>query len=422
MRPAIKDLLQLPDDRLFEEVATGIRLILENAESLEATAVRLTAIGEHRGAAIIRALATEESAKVNILIDLIRCPIDKHEDKSRTATAFESHLAKTIYANSCNWRPVDFAEMTKIVDRMRRPYELDGPNDVDWIASNARGRRESQMYVDYLQDITVENGEHHWESPLPESLYIKWDHAPRCLVIARALNRVEITTADGLAVVAEVWRGFEPTPQTSWQELVERNEATLVRVAEARQLRTVDRGDARLVFHDWPFPLWPLDLRQSKTPTKSELRRQRAAHIKWRMNRDAERDPPPVITREKVAALALAYDDFIVEEEQVIASLPENEGTGLKLIPADIGIAKLESYKRLREMVSDLNAEELMDLAALAWFGRQRGSGWGHCHQHARDIISEASIGYVCGLGRYWMKGLDKWERPPDVPERFTVL
>lgn len=420
MRPAIKDLLQLPDDRLFEEVGTGIRHILENAESLEATAVRLTTIGEHRGAAIIRALATEESAKVHILIDLIRCPRNNQEQKSRTVAAFESHLAKTIYADSCSWRPVDFAEVTKLVNRRRRPYDLDGPNDVDWILSNDRGRRESQMYVDYLQDITVENGEHYWESPLPESLYIKWDHAPRCLVVARALDRVGITTADGLTVVAEVWRGFEPKPQTTWQELVERNEATLVGVAEVRQLRTVDQGDARLILHDWPFPLWPLNLRQSKTPTKADLRRERAAQIKWRMKRDAERDPPPVVTREKIAALSRAYEDFLIEEEQFIASLPENQGSPLKMIPIGVSTLKLESYQRLRLMVRDLSVEELMDLAALGWFGRQRGSGWGHCHQHARDIISEASIDYVCGLGRHWLTGLEKWKKPPDVPESFT--
>ena len=60
MRPAIKDLLQLSDDRLFEEVATGIRYIIEHAERLESIAVRLIAIGEHRGAAIVRALDPPE--------------------------------------------------------------------------------------------------------------------------------------------------------------------------------------------------------------------------------------------------------------------------------------------------------------------------------------------------------------------------
>ena len=136
MRPAIKDLLRLSDDRLFEEVATGIRYIIGHAEGLESIAVRLIAIGEHRGAAIVRALAEEESAKVLILVDLVRCPRNDRDGRSRTVAAFSDHLAKEIYADSCGWRPVDFAEVRRIVNRERRPYYLDGPNDVDWIFSN----------------------------------------------------------------------------------------------------------------------------------------------------------------------------------------------------------------------------------------------------------------------------------------------
>ena len=62
-----------------------------------------------------------------------------------------------------------------------------------------------------------------------------------------------------------------------------------------------------------------------------------------------------------------------------------------------------------------------MDLAALGWFGRQPESGWAHCHQNARRIISDASIGYVCGLGQHWMKGLERWEGPPQLPARLTI-
>ena len=420
MRPAIRDLLQLPEDRLFEEVATGIRYVVEHAESLEAMAVRLTAIGEHRGAAIVRALAKEESAKVLILVDLVRCPRSNREGKSRTVAAFGSHLAKEIYADSCGWRPVDFAEVTNSVNGMRRPYYLAGPNDVDWIFSSAIGRRESLMYVDYVQDVTVEDGAHHWESPLPESLYPESTYAPRCLVVGRALDRVGITTPDGLAVVAEVWHGFRPQPETTWHEISERNEDTLVRVTQAREHRNVDRGDAELVCHDWPFPLWPLDLRRSKGPTKADLRRQRAAQIKWRMRRDAERDPRPLIARERVEELTKAHADYEVDWEHFIASLPGNHNASLRIVRGSVRSHRLASYERLLRMVGDLDVEKLRDLAALGWFGRERQSGWEHCHQHARDIISEASINYVCGLGRYWMKGWTRWEQPPDVPESFT--
>lgn len=169
MRTAIKDLLQLSDAQLFEQVATGIRLVVEHAESLESIAVRLIGIDEHRGAAIVRALAKEEAAKVLILVDLIRCPRNDQDARRRTTLAFRDHLAKEIYANSCRWRPVDFAELTTIVNRERQPYYLDGPNDVDWIFPNdAHGRRENRKYVDYVRDVTVENGEHDWVSPLPD--------------------------------------------------------------------------------------------------------------------------------------------------------------------------------------------------------------------------------------------------------------
>ena len=422
MRPAIKDLLQLSDGRLFEEVATGIRLIVDHAESLESTAVRLHAIDEHHAAAIVRALAKEESAKVLILLDLIRCPRNQQDARSKTVWAFGNHLAKEIYANSCRWRPVDFAEVIGIVDRERRSYYLDGPNDVDWILPNyATTRRENRMYVDYVQDITVDNGEHDWVFPLPDLGREHKDATPSSLVVARALHRVGMTTPEGLAVVADHWRGFEPQPQTTRQELSERNYESLVRVSEARQDRKVDSEDATAVCHHWPFPLWPLELKQLKEPTREDLHRQRAEQIKWRLKRESERDPPPLVTREKVEKLTEAHSGFKLEWDRLIASLPGNRNSGLRIVSASVRPDRLESYERLRRMVGSLEVEELMDLAALGWFGRHPQHGWAYCHQHARKMISDASIGYVCGLGQYWMTGFQRWEGPPQLPPSLTI-
>ena len=426
MRPAIKDLLQLPDGRLFEEVAEGIRLIVEHAESLESTAVRLRAIDEHRAATIVSALAKEESAKVLILLDLVRCPRNNPGGRRcKTVKAFGNHLAKEIYADSCDWRPVDFAEVTRIVNRERRPYYLDGPNDVGWILPNyAKARRENRMYVDYVQDITVEHGEYDWVSPLPDSLYREHgDATPTCLVVARALHRVGMTTPEGLGAVADLWRDFEPQPQTTRQELRERNYDSLVRVSEARPNREVDSEDARAVCHDWPFPLWPLDLRQSGLARAdlADLRRQRAEQIESRLKRESERNPRPLVTREKVEELTKAHSDFKLEWERLIESLPGNRDSGLRIVSGSVRSYGLESYERLRRMVANLEVEELMDLAALGWFGRQPEAGWAHCHQNARRIISDASVGYVCGLGQHWMIGLERWEGPPQLPARLTI-
>lgn len=383
MRPAIKDLLQLTDPRLFEEVAEGIRLIVEHAESLEATAVRLRVIDEHRAAAIVGGLAKEESAKVLVLLDLVRCPRYNQDGRSKTVKAFGNHLAKEIYADSCNWRPVDFAEVTRIVNRERRPYYLDGPNDVDWILPNyAKARRENRMYVDYVQDMAVENGEYEWVSPLPDSLYREYgDATPPCLAVARALHRVGMTTPEGLAAVADLWRGFEPQPQTTRQELRERNYDSLVRVSQARPNREVDSGDVGAICDHWQFPLWPLDLRESG-PAKdklADLRFERAAQIESRLKRESERDPAPSVTREKVEELTKAHSDFELEWDRLIASLPRNRESGLRFSSGSVRSYGLESYERLRRMVGNLEVEELMDLAALGWFGRHPEYGWVYC-------------------------------------------
>ena len=82
MEPSIADLLQLADDRLFEEISEGVAHIVENAENLDSIAVRLDELGELRGAGILRALAAEESAKILILLDVVRCPVGDRECRS----------------------------------------------------------------------------------------------------------------------------------------------------------------------------------------------------------------------------------------------------------------------------------------------------------------------------------------------------
>lgn len=424
-RPAVDDLLQLSDDQLFEEVSVGITHIVDHARSLESLAVRLVEMGEGRGAAVIRGLANEESAKVLILVDLVRCPCDDRKARKRTLAAFRDHLAKAIYSDACNWNRCSYLEVTSAVERERCPYYLDGPNDVDWIFENsALGRRQSQMYVDYVQDITVADGEHHWVSPLcdvPDAGYN--DSTPTSLIVARALHRVGMTTPEGLAVVASLWRGFEPQPQHTWQERVERNADTLVNLVEAGQYEQRDGDSEKAVCHHWSFPLWQLDLvRPSKKPTKADLRRQRAKHIRWRRKVDSERDPAPLVTREKVEELTNAHSEFEMEWERLIASLPENRNSGLRFSKGSVRSYELESYERLLRLVGSLDVEELRDIAALGWFGRSPRSGWLWYHEHARNIISEDSVGYVCGLGRYWIKGLDRWERPAQFPDSFSTV
>ena len=72
-------------------------------------------------------------------------------------------------------------------------------------------------------------------------------------------------------------------------------------------------------------------------------------------------------------------------------------------------------------MMLELTLEERMDLAALAWFGRQPRSGWESLHVHAHETICDGDdVEYECGIGSYWLAGLERWESSPESPANLT--
>ncbi len=415
MRPAISDLSQLPDHRLFEEIAVGIGLIIENAERLESIAQRLARMNEHRACGIVRSIAEEESAKVLILLDFVRCPRDAIQDRSRVLKSFYSHLAKRIYAEACRWSPSDFGDLKCYIEQERRDYYLDGPNDVDWILPNAaKTERESRMYVDYVQDITQEHGEHSWVSPVG-GIERHDEHAtPSCLAMARALHRVGFTTAKGLSVVAHVWRGFQPSRDTTSIELSRWRRRALDRAPEKGFHAELDADDLRATVYSWPFPLWPLNLTALRDPTPQQLRRQRHEEL-WRWEEiDAQRDPPPKVSPDKVLELSRTYADWAQERDHL---MNKNRSGNFFTMSASLcdQLEELDSYRRLTDLLRSLTLEERMDLAALAWFGRHRRSGWISCHENARRTIGN-DLSYECGLGAQWLTGMERWQSQPQAP------
>ena len=176
MKRAIKNLCQLPDDALFKEVETGISHIMDVVNRLDTAAEELHGTGRHYPSRVLEYFAAEEAAKVLILVDAVRCPKNKGEEKSRTLGYFYDHIAKGIYAKVCDWRPIDLAEVRKGVDDERREFYLDGPNDVDWIFPNSIAeRRENRLYVGYVcedteRKATKEKATGHLHSMRPDFL------------------------------------------------------------------------------------------------------------------------------------------------------------------------------------------------------------------------------------------------------------
>ena len=173
MKSAIKDLAQFSDRRLFEEVSEGISQIVKNAVDLEDAASCLIQNKHHRTGEILSSFAEEEAAKVLLLIDVVRCPRDQSDAQGRTLGYFHSHFAKRIYSKLCSWHFAGFEDMCEAIERECQEFYLDGPNDVDWIFPNSLSiEREKEIYVDYVKDVTTEEGPRFWNCPRPSGAFL----------------------------------------------------------------------------------------------------------------------------------------------------------------------------------------------------------------------------------------------------------
>ena len=281
MRRAIRDLCQLDDNRLFEEVEEGISHLLRNVDRLDAAARRLSAGNDNQSARILGSLAQEEAAKVFVLFDAVRCPLDKPKEKKRTLGYFYEHLAKGIYAALCGWSLVNFGQVEKQVARERERFYLDGPNNCDWIFPNQiTSQREFIQYVDFVCDDTEDKAspsERYWQSPSPASMSIGY-HTPRVILLARALHRIKATSVCVLSVIAQIWREFELRPKTSTSELIDVNALTIKTLEDQRESSADLSGDRLLICDRWMFPLWPLNLGM-RDVKKSDLRQVRNVRL-----------------------------------------------------------------------------------------------------------------------------------------------
>ena len=285
MERAIKDLCRLSDSALFEEVATGIGHVMDTVNGLDAATHELSKAGHHHPARVLGNLAEEEAAKVLILVDAVRCPRGRQNERPRTLGYFYQHLAKGIYTDVSSWRPADFKEVMKGVDDQRRSHYLDGPNDVDWIYRNSITRqRMDDLYVGYVREDSEkgDQGKFYWASPRVDDPMdtILGHNTPAIIRLARALHEVKATTPPGLSVIAEIWRPVEVHAEMRFGEFERLNRRTLEALEDRGLLARAPDAVYAVVLNDWTFPLWPLDLSECKV----EKERLREVQRRWPPN------------------------------------------------------------------------------------------------------------------------------------------
>ena len=321
--------------------------------------------------------SSPEAAKVLILLDTVRCPPSKGEERWRTLARWNSHLWKGLYARMCDdgLAHSDFGDVQDFIERESAHFFLDGPTRADWVFPNGiLAEREGRMYVDFVRDVTpAEDGAPQWWST--PSTYEYYSPAG-CLYLVDVLAHLGAASVEVLEAVADVWRDFEPPPRTSREELRSLIGETL-RELEARGVARVRAADARLIdtVHRWPFPLWslaPAPQHGNQAQQLRDIRQERDGRLQEIRARERVREPPIRISEDRVDELHKAYVAYDDDRRRHEAMFTRHLPGGLRIIPAAIPGYDVQSgpHRALARLWRELSEDERVSLAALAIFSR----------------------------------------------------
>lgn len=417
MMGQITDLANYSDERAFATIAEGLPLIANSAEKLDTAANQLFDCQEYRGSEILGRLAEEEASKILILLDFVRCPCSP-DRRSKSLKHFYNHTAKLIYSMTCSFsNPLSYGKLVELIELERQPYYLDGPRLVDWIFPNSiSSTREGSMYVDYVRDVTDPAGDYFWTDPINSGHGLFPYRRPDSVQLCTALCEMGFATSDGLGITADIWRSFEPIQTTSRAELRELIEQTLEGLVGIG-LASADNPAGQLIWSNWTFPLWGLELSESKDSKSSlsDLRDRRNRAIEQIQNKEARRDPALTIGRTKVEELSKAYAAWFNEAEMSEASKDAGQERGLQVrnLSEFERRYKLSSYRNMQMMFGDLSLLERTELLALAWFVRDDVADWPDVYKRAKKMVDSLDQHYQLRLGKDWLAGLVRWEQKP---------
>ena len=176
------------------------------------------------------------------------------------------------------------------------------------------------------------------------------------------------------------------------------------------------------IISSWSFPMWSLTIKEPRVQVNDleQLREERVLGIEHFEATDAERDPPPAISRSKVEALNDAYATWRNEIDAREAGRIEAEEEGLRTrsLSELIKDTEMPSYRRFEKMFRPLTLDERAALLALAWYAREYSTDWPKNYEHANRMVSTLDDAYQIGLGSYWLDGLNRWaedSRPFDA-------
>lgn len=244
-------------------VAEGLPIILASAQKFWDAAAKL-ADDNPREASVLGGFAEEEAAKALILIDLVRCPVDKVDGRiGRIIRHFYSHLARLIYTKAQGWKPTDVTQLQQYVDTERQAHYLEGGMSEYIMPNWAIYSRESTLYADVEQH---EDGVPRWGDPLRFAaagiLY-----CPPALKLIEALSAVGIFSRPGLQALSNIWGTIDFCNKEGLSASLRLFKLLGARL-EAEGLVTEAATDkhVRWVRGLWQIPMYNLDFQMLSVP------------------------------------------------------------------------------------------------------------------------------------------------------------
>ncbi|MDP9813335.1 hypothetical protein J2W42_006208 [Rhizobium tibeticum] len=255
----------MPADKRTAFIAEGLPILLESARGLYAASQKVSDMP--RESSVLKGHAEEEAAKILILMDIVRCPKKRIAGRIGTLMSwYYDHLSRLLYAEACQWRPVDLKELRKIIDQRRVTHYLEGgmgefiaPNDLIY-------QRETRLYADIegLDDGTLQ-----WVAP--GGYTSMFDFKPSALVVAEALSAVGAFSINGINAVSAVWDDVDFQDDTKSHESDRLIQAMLERLIEEKLVMGAASDDHVGQLYDrWQMPLYALNMK-SKVVERSAL-------------------------------------------------------------------------------------------------------------------------------------------------------
>ena len=271
--------MALPDRLAF--LAEGLPVILNSAEGFWAAA---EALREHpREADVLEGLASEEAAKVLILIDMQRCPWGQAARAAGTSVGwFYNHLARLLYADAVGWRPADKGELRRYIDGHRRTHGVDGAVGEFIMPTGPVYDRERRLYADVeaLQDgVLMWNSPSSWKEGLASASVFQM--MPPALCLARSMHRLGLFSVPGMSAVSEVWGAHPLDDGLTYDANRGLTQQLFLRLNDLDVFHEdASDDDAAKLLGDWPLPMWDFNLSPVEVPMK-ELEAEQERNM-WR--------------------------------------------------------------------------------------------------------------------------------------------